>query len=114
MMNKKENKVRTLKSRLAEDLRDRETRESFEEERLALQIAQRILHLREVLGLSQQTLADRMGTSQQTVSRLESGTYEGYSLKTLEKLAEATGTQLKIDFVPFVAIKEKERRSRIS
>lgn len=40
-----------------------------------------------------------MGTSQQAVSRLESGEYKGFSLKTLEKLAEATGTRLKIEFV---------------
>lgn len=40
-----------------------------------------------------------MGTSQQAISRIESGNYEGFTLKTLEKIAEATGTQVRIEFV---------------
>jgi transcriptional regulator with XRE-family HTH domain len=35
----------------------------------------------------------------QAVSRIESGEYEGFTLKTLEKIAEATGTKVKIEFV---------------
>jgi len=59
----------------------------------------KVVALREKKGLSQQQHANLMGTSQQAISRIESGEYEGFTLKTLEKLAEATGTQLKIDFV---------------
>jgi len=44
-------------------------------------------------------LAKLMGTSQQAISRIESGEYEGFTLKTLEKIAEATGTRVKIEFV---------------
>ena len=66
----------------------------------ALDLALKIARLREKRGLSQKELAHRMGTSQQTISRLENGEYEGFSLKTLEKIAEATQTRLKIDFVP--------------
>lgn len=44
-------------------------------------------------------LAELMGTSQQAISRIESGNYEGFTLKTLEKIAEATGTQVRIEFV---------------
>lgn len=40
-----------------------------------------------------------MGTSQQTISRIESGEYEGFTVKTLEELAKATGTRVKIDFI---------------
>jgi len=40
-----------------------------------------------------------MGTSQQAILRIESGEYEGFTLKTLEKVAEATGMKVKIDFV---------------
>jgi transcriptional regulator with XRE-family HTH domain len=39
-----------------------------------------------------------MGTSQRAVSRIESE-YEGFTLKTLEKIAEATVTKVKIEFV---------------
>jgi len=44
-------------------------------------------------------MAKLMGTGQQAISRIESSEYEGFTLTTLERTAEATGTQLKIDFV---------------
>ena len=50
-------------------------------------------------GLSQQQLAKLMGTSQQAISRIESGDYQGFTLKTIEKIADATGTRVKIEFV---------------
>jgi len=54
--------------------------------------------LHEKNGLSQQQIAKFMGTSQRAVSRIESE-YEGFTLKTLEKIAEATVTKVKIEFV---------------
>jgi ribosome-binding protein aMBF1 (putative translation factor) len=95
----KKAKVRTFRSRLREDLKDPKFRAHYREERQALKLAMEIIKLREKKGLSQQQLAKLMGTSQQAISRIESGEYEGFTLKTLEKLAEATGTQLKIEFV---------------
>ena len=92
-------KVRTFRSRLREDLRDPEFKAHYQEERQALKLAMKIAKLREKKGLSQQQMAKRMGTSQQAVSRIESGEYEGFTLKTLEKIAEATGTKVKIEFV---------------
>jgi DNA-binding XRE family transcriptional regulator len=95
----KKETVRTFKSRLREDLKDLEFKAHYEEERQALKLAMKIAKLRERKGLSQQQLAKLMGTSQQAVSRIESGEYEGFTLKTLEKIAEATGTKVKIEFV---------------
>jgi DNA-binding XRE family transcriptional regulator len=95
----KKQKVRTFQSRLREDLKDAEFRAHYEEERRVLQLAMKISKLREKKGMTQAEFAKLMGTSQQAVSRIESGEYEGFTLKTLEKIAEATGTRLKIDFV---------------
>jgi DNA-binding XRE family transcriptional regulator len=95
----KKSKVRTFRSRLSEDLKDPHFKVHYEEERQAPKLAIKIAKLREKRGLSQQQLAKLMGTSQQAISRIESGAYEGFTLKTLEKIAEATGTQVKIDFV---------------
>jgi ribosome-binding protein aMBF1 (putative translation factor) len=50
-------------------------------------------------GLSQEDLAKRMQTSQQTVSRLEGGRANP-SLRTLQRFASATGTRLNISFEP--------------
>jgi len=95
----KDAKVRTFRSRLREELKDPEFKAHYEEERQALILAIKIVKLREQKGLSQQQLAKLMGTSQQAISRIESGEYEGFTLKTLERLAEATGTRLKIEFI---------------
>jgi DNA-binding XRE family transcriptional regulator len=95
----KKEKVRTFRSRLREDLKDPEFKTHYQEERQALKLAMKIAKLREKKGLSQQQMAKLMGTSQQAVSRIESGEYEGFTLKTLEKIAEATGTKVKIEFV---------------
>lgn len=80
-------------------MKDPEFKKHYEEERQALKLALRIAELRDQKGLSQQELAKLMGTSQQAISRLESGEYDGFTLKTLEKIAEATGMRVKIEFV---------------
>ena len=95
----KQEKVRTFRSRLREDLKDPVFKAHYQEERQALMLAMKIAKLREKKGLSQQQMAKLMGTSQQAISRIESGEYEGFTLKTLEKIAEATGTRVKIEFV---------------
>jgi len=95
----KKEKVRTFRSRLREDFKDPVFKAHYQEERQALMLAMKIAKLREKKGLSQQQMAKLMGTSQQAVSRIESGEYEGFTLKTLEKIAEATGTKVKIEFV---------------
>ena len=95
----KKGKVRTFQSRLREDIKDPEFKAHYEEEKQALMLAIKIAELRENKGLSQQQLAKLMGTSQQAISRIESGEYEGFTLKTLEKIAEAMGMKVKIEFV---------------
>jgi transcriptional regulator with XRE-family HTH domain len=84
---------------LHEELKDPEFKAHYQEERQALKLAMKIAQLREKKGLSQQQMAKLMGTSQQTISRIESGEYEGFTLKTLEKIAAATDTKVQIEFV---------------
>jgi DNA-binding Xre family transcriptional regulator len=93
-------KIRTFQDRLREDLKDPEFLKHFKEEQNALVLALKIAKLRKRKRLTQKRLAERMGTSQQAISRLEGGEYEGFTLATLEKVAKATHTHLKIDFVP--------------
>ena len=95
----KKGKVRTFQSRLREDIKDSEFKTNYQEERQALKLAMKIAELRNQKGLSQQELAKLMGTSQQAISRIESGEYEGFTIKTLEKIAGATGMRVKIEFV---------------
>lgn len=83
---------------LKEQLKNPELHRLYEKERKALAIAYEIAKLRHKLGLSQKEFARRVGTTQQVVSRLESGVYTGYTVKTLERLARATNTELIIGF----------------
>lgn len=69
---------------------------SLEEE---FAIAAAVIAARSHAGLTQQELAERMGTTQSVIARLEGGKSKP-STTTLEKLAHATGTRLRISFEP--------------
>jgi ribosome-binding protein aMBF1 (putative translation factor) len=54
-----------------------------------------LIRARTRAGLTQEELAQRMGTTQSVVARLESGRGKP-STRTLERYAKATGTKLRI------------------
>lgn len=56
-----------------------------------------VISARVAANLTQEELAERMHTSQAMIARLESGK-QLPSTRTLEKLAKATGTKLRISF----------------
>lgn len=62
-------------------------------------LASAVIGARLRAGLTQAELAERMGTSQSAVARLESGSARP-SVATLEKLAHATGSKLRIALEP--------------
>ena len=74
----------------------REAYAAFEEE---FALASVVIGLRTRAGLTQEELARRMGTTQLIVSRLESGRWHP-SMRTLQRLAQATGSRLLIGFEP--------------
>jgi transcriptional regulator with XRE-family HTH domain len=65
-------------------------------------IAAALIDARTKAGLTQQELANRMSTKQAFIARLEGGN-QNTTIKTLERLAEATGLQLTIRFDPIPA-----------
>ena len=85
---------------LKKKLKSPSFRKEFRQARLAVEVAHHIVKLRERLKISQKELARRMGTKQQSISRLERGDYEGFTLRTLIKIAEATRSKLEIRFRP--------------
>ena len=56
-------------------------------------LARELIAARVRAGLTQEQLAQRMGTTQSAIARLESGRRMP-GVRTLERLAEATGTRL--------------------
>ena len=62
-------------------------------------LARSLIEARTRARLTQAELAERMATTQSVVARLESGRVNP-STRTLEKVARATGTRLRIHFDP--------------
>jgi len=86
---------------------DREQRELIEEATLNCRIAQLIYDARTAAGLTQAQLAERIGTSQPTIARLEDADYEGHSLSMLQRIAATLQRPLQVSFGP----PEKEVRT---
>lgn len=84
----------------------REGYDALEEE---YSVASMLIAARTRAKLTQAELAERMGTSQSTVARLESGAAKP-SLSTLRRLAQATGMRLKISLEPKVRSKKERGR----
>jgi ribosome-binding protein aMBF1 (putative translation factor) len=61
------------------------------------ELARAVIQARAKAGLTQAQLARKMATTQSVIARLESGRARP-STKTLERLATATGTRLRITF----------------
>jgi len=82
----------TLKER---SLQDPEVRAAYD----ALEPAYQVACLRIERGLSQKELAERVGTKQPTIARLESGRYAP-SLRLLRRVAEALNARLVVRIEP--------------
>ena len=74
--------------------------EAYEEEVVNAEIARRIYQLRTQAGLTQQELAERVGTSKSAICRLEDADYEGHSLSMLKRIAAAVDKRVEIRFMP--------------
>jgi DNA-binding XRE family transcriptional regulator len=62
-------------------------------------VARKIYELRKRVGLTQQQLAKRVGTTTSVISRLEDADYEGHSLAMLRRIATALNKRVELRFV---------------
>ena len=79
--------------------RNPDYREAYERLEPDFELARALVEARTRAGITQAELAARMKTTQSAVARLESGRVPP-SMRTLEKVARATGTRLQIQFDP--------------
>ena len=79
--------------------RNQDYRESYERLGPEFELVRALIDARRQAGISQAELAEKMNTTQSVVARLESGRALP-STRTLEKVARATGTRLRIQFDP--------------
>lgn len=91
--------AKNFRDTLNERLQDPEFREEWEALEPERQIIRAMIEGREERDLTQKQLAEVTGINQADISRLENGTGNP-SLRTLKRLAEGLGMQLKLEFVP--------------
>ena len=79
-------------------------RKGFSEAYAALEleyhVTDQLLKARERAGLTQDAVAERMGTTKSAISRLESAGKHAPSLATLKRYARAVGCDLQVKLVP--------------
>ena len=80
-------------------MKDPEYRAEYEATEPTFDLMRALMHARVHSGLTQSQIAQKMGTSQSAIARLE-GWSSNPSVKTLHKYADATGTRLRIRFEP--------------
>lgn len=83
-----------LKNRL---LKDKKTHQEYNALANEFDIAEAVIEKRIEQGMSQSQLAEKIGTKQSAISRLESGNYNP-SIKLLEKVAVALNLKLNVSF----------------
>lgn len=74
-------------------------REAYDALETEYALTREMLSARTRAGLTQEAVADRMGTTKSAVSRLESAGKHAPSMASLKKYAEAVGCTLKIEFI---------------
>ncbi len=75
-------------------------KEAYDALELEYQVASQMLRARARAGLTQDAVAQKMGTTKSAISRLESAGKHAPSLTTLKRYAEAVGCDLQVKLVP--------------
>jgi ribosome-binding protein aMBF1 (putative translation factor) len=79
---------------------DPELQEMVKQSSINAQVSLIIYDVRKQAGLTQQQLADLIGTTQSVIARLEDADYEGHSLSMLARIAAALDRKLEIKMLP--------------
>ena len=77
---------------------DSRARELLNKARVNVRVAKLIYDARTKAGLTQAQLADRVGTRQPVIARLEDADYDGHSLTMLQRVAAALNRQIDVRF----------------
>ena len=94
----KKSKLYRYKDLLKKKLKDPEFRKEYEKLGDEFKLASQLIKLRVNANLTQKELAQKIGTSQPAIARLESGQYKDVSLAFLRRISGALGTVPEIHF----------------
>ena len=78
-------------------LKNPEYKAAYDEMAEEFSLASAIISARSKAKFTQEELAEKMDANQSLIARLESGA-QNTTIKTLQRIAQATGTSLKISF----------------
>ena len=90
-----------VKDHVKEELKDPHFKELYELHQQKLAVVKKIIDYRVQNGLSQGQLADKVGVSQQYISRIETGDF--CTVEVLEKVLTAIGYAVRMQIVPLKA-----------
>ncbi len=82
--------------------KDRDLASAVEREMFNANVAEQIYLARTSAGLTQRQLADRIGSHQSVIARLEDSDYDSHSLAMLKRIAEALAMAIRVEFTPSV------------
>ncbi len=91
-------KLVSLKDMKADFMKDPEFAAAYAEADAEYSVIEQMLRARAAAGLTQEALAERLGTTQSAIARLEGGKVSP-TVETLRKYAVATGRRLKVEMV---------------
>ena len=96
---KKQTSHKPFSVALKTKLRNESFKEAYEHYSNTIAIGILIREARKGTGLTQKEFANRMGVSQQVISRLEKGEADNPTIDTLSKVADIAGKKLVVEFV---------------
>lgn len=89
----------------------KEFRKVYEDLEEEYRLTREMLAARSKFGLTQEAVAELMGTTKSAVSRLEAAGKHAPSLTTLKKYARAVGCRLEIKLVPKARLTKRSTRA---
>ena len=89
----------------------KEFRKAYEDLEEEYRLTREMLAARSKFGLTQEAVAELMGTTKSAVSRLEAAGKHAPSLTTLKKYARAVGCRLEIKLVPNTRLSKRSTRA---
>ncbi|MEI6127796.1 MAG: helix-turn-helix transcriptional regulator [Pseudomonadota bacterium] len=93
-------KGRTLQEYTAQQMKNPAFKKAWRALDAEFELLESMLKLREKAGISQQRLAEKIGTKQPALSRLERGGFKKASVETLQKIADALDARLVVRLEP--------------
>lgn len=85
---------------IRKDLENEEFRKEYEALEPKYALIRELLAARKQSGMTQEAVANKIGTTKSAISRLEAGSKHALSITTLRKYAEAVGCDLVIRLEP--------------